>query len=178
MNKLFWFVVVLTLAVYAVMVVHTLPAIAVAAGGLAAFDLRPTGYSFDEAVAFLSALSPTGRQIYTGPQRLLDLAYPALLAMTTAWAIIRLAPTRLGRGKYLLAATAIPGMIFDYLENIGVGEMLAMPLSELTAEQVSSLSIISQMKALFGTVSLSILLVLLIGYGVAWLRKRQRKKVA
>ena len=57
-------------------------------------------------------------------QQRLDIAYPALLAATLVMAILLLSPAGLGRWRWLLAATALPGMVFDYLENASVAAML------------------------------------------------------
>ena len=52
------------------------------AGGLAPFDLRTQGYSFAEARAFLTALTPEGRAVYLGPQRVADTIFPVGFAGT------------------------------------------------------------------------------------------------
>jgi hypothetical protein len=59
-NRIFWLVVAATLGVYLVMVLWSIPRISAEAGGLPVFDLRPGGYTFEEARAFLAALSPEG----------------------------------------------------------------------------------------------------------------------
>ena len=40
------------------------------------FDMRPTGYTFVEAHAFLIALPPEGTTFYLNVQEKLDVAYP------------------------------------------------------------------------------------------------------
>ena len=100
----FWLLFAVTLAVYATMLVWTLPAITAAAGGLAPFDMRPSGYSFDEAKAFLTALSPDGKALYLDAQHKLDAAYPALLAATLFFAIAALAPKSWGNWRWVTRA--------------------------------------------------------------------------
>ena len=78
------------------------------------FDLRPLGYDADSAKAFLQHLSPAGRDFYLNVQHKLDTAYPALLALALASGIAALAPKGRSRWKWLLSATAFPGMVFDY----------------------------------------------------------------
>lgn len=118
------------LAVYAAMVFWTVPAITREANGLLPFDLRPGGYSFSEAQAFLRALSDAGRAIYLGPQRTLDLVYPALLATVLVWSIRAQAQAigqRLARGLQVLGMVAAGlGMVSDYMENHAVTQMLRM----------------------------------------------------
>jgi hypothetical protein len=56
----FWTLFAITIAVYLTMVLWSLPHLREMAGGLAAFDLRPTGYSPAEAKAVVSALGTAG----------------------------------------------------------------------------------------------------------------------
>jgi hypothetical protein len=84
LKALFWTLLAVTLGVYLVIVLWSLPRIAAEAGGIVPFDMRPAGYSLDDAKGFLTALSDSGRAFYLGTQHLLDLAYPALLGVTLA----------------------------------------------------------------------------------------------
>ncbi len=164
----FWLVFAVTLGVYLVMLLWTLPAITAAAGGLAPFDLRPTGYSFDEARAFLAALTPEGTALYRTVQQRLDIAYPALLAATLVLAILLLSPSGLGRWRWLLAATALPGMVFDYLENAAVAAMLDGGAAALTPELAQAANRWTLLKSAFSTLAFTVLLVLL----ARWLFRR------
>src|SRR5262245_15798623 len=101
------------------MLMWTLPTITAEAGGLAPFDMRPAGYSFAEARAFLVALSDSGKRLYLDVQQPLDVAYPALYGATLFFAIAFLTPRRWGNWKWLLATVAVPVVVFDYLENLG-----------------------------------------------------------
>ena len=155
----FWAVVAAALAVYAAMVLWSIPRIQAEAGGLPVFDMRPGGYGIEEARAFLTALSDEGRDFYLRVQHRLDLIYPALLALATGWALLRLAP---GGGAWrLLALVPVPGMVFDWLENGAVARMLTAGPEGLTAAMVERASFWSQLKAGFTTGSLSLLLILL-----------------
>ena len=171
---LFWIIVAATFGVYVAMIFWSIPAISRQAGGLAIFDMRPGGYTFDEARVFLAALTDDGRRIYTDVQQRLDIAYPALLAVTLGWSILRLAPRSWGLFRYLLAATAIPGMVFDYWENADVAAMLAAGPDGITSETVAAASLHSQIKAGASTVAMTILLALL----VWWAFRRWRAKRA
>ena len=77
MKRTFWLTFAATIVVYAIMVVWSLPTITASADGQVPFDLRPLGYSYDEARAFLLALSDEGRHFYTAVQHRLDHIYPA-----------------------------------------------------------------------------------------------------
>lgn len=159
LRAIFWLVFAATLGVYLVMLVWTLPAITAAAGGLAPFDLRPSGYTLDEARAFLAALTSDGTTLYRNVQQRLDIAYPVLLAATLVMAILLLSPA--GLGRWLLAATALPGMVFDYLENASVAAMLDGGAAALTPELAAAASRWTVLKSVFSTLAFVVLLAFL-----------------
>lgn len=158
-------------AVYLVIVFWSLPIISRNANGLTPFDLRPGGYSLEEARAFLAALTPVGLAQYEGPQRWLDIAYPALLAATlgsAAWQLTRTTPEWVRLVLLLLIGV---GMSFDYLENLHVARMLAAGPEALTAPLVEAASRASVNKALTTTLAAFGILGLLIR---AWREKRRQ----
>ncbi|MCA0044183.1 hypothetical protein [Celeribacter litoreus] len=160
----FWVVCLLTIALYAVMVLWTLSAIAHDAGA-PAFDMRPSGYSIAEARAFLSTLSDEGRALYQGPQRWMDAVYPALLAITAIWSSRWAAD---GRWKWLfrsLAVFACLSMIGDYAENISVAVLLAQPTDAVTDAAIERAAFFTRFKSLFGTFAMTLWLVLLVMRG-------------
>ncbi len=165
----YWVIFVAAFAVYAVMVVWTLPAITTEAGGLTPFDLRPRGYSLAEAQAFVDALSGRGRDLYTGPQRLLDLFYPGLLALVLLGAILTLVAGR-GMRATLIVMTFI-GMAADYAENYRIGEMLGWngPLPEELVKAASTLTVTKS--TMTGLVMLAVLAAVVL---MAWRRWRAR----
>ncbi len=57
------------------------------AGGAVPFDIRPFGYSYEEARAFLDAISESGRRYYASPELLLDMFYPPLYAVSRGLAL-------------------------------------------------------------------------------------------
>jgi len=163
----YWLVFAITLVVYGTMVIWTLPGIAAAAGGLVAFDLRPTGYSPDEARTFLAALNDQGRALYLGPQRMLDLVYPALLAIVLGGAtvtLVRNAPLR-----WALLVVILGGMAADYTENALVKSMLenSSPVSDASAMGAARATIVKS--ALTGLAMSAVCIALVI----AFFRRRQ-----
>ncbi|MCP4382693.1 MAG: hypothetical protein GY798_14955 [Hyphomicrobiales bacterium] len=171
----FWGLLVVTVAVYVAMVAWSLPFIAADAGGLIPFDMQPTGYGFDAALAFVGGLSPEGVAFYLDVQHSLDLIYPALLAATLFFAIAELARNRTGRWRWLLAAAAIPGAIFDWLENSAVATMLAAGPDGLTPEMVETASRWTILKSGFTTLAMAIVVVLIAGHAVRWIRGRKAR---
>jgi len=172
---LFWMVLAVTLGVYAAMVLWTLPKITADANGLLVFDLRPGGYSFQEAKEFLAALSVEGNEYYRRVQQRLDTAFPLLNAISTGWAIFLLAPTAWGKWRNLLSLIPIPGMVFDYLENANVAALLEVGAEGITAEMVAKASFYSQSKAGSVTLSLMLLLSMIVLWFIRW---RRRKSIA
>ena len=160
-NKTYWLVVIATFAVYVTMVVWSLPVISSDANDLMPFDMRPTGYTFAEAQAFLIALSADGTAFYQNIQHKLDMAFPLLEALSVGWGMFLLAPESWRGGRWLLAAAAVPGMIFDYLENANVAVILRAGAENLTREMVDLASFYTILKSTFVTISLVILLVMI-----------------
>ncbi len=172
MARLFWMLFALAMIIYLAMVVWTLPEISAAAGGLPAFDLRPKGYSVEEGRAFLSALSDAGRALYLGPQALLDLAYPALLAaVLTLGAHLTLRPAYRWL-RWATAATAIAGSGCDYLENILVRGMLRADPAAVTDWALRVASTATILKSAFSTLAFTLFLVSL----AIWAGRRLRRK--
>ncbi len=165
----YWALLAVTLAVYGGMLGWSLPAIMRDAGGLMPFDLRPGGYTEEEARAFLAALGAEGRGLYLGAQQWLDLAYPALLAAVligAAWMLIR--PFWLRLAVILLA---LGGMTADYLENARVAEMLRHDGS-VPAELIAAASRATVAKsALTGLAMLAVCAGLV---GAAWRKWRRQ----
>lgn len=169
MKTAFWLVFAAMAAVYAAMLFWTLPTITADAGGLAPFDMRPLGYSFDEAKAFLAALSEYGRLLYRHVQLFLDLLYPALLAATLILATILL--TASGWLRRLLIVPAVLGMAFDYLENFSIIRMLEAGADGLTEALAGEASRWTILKSGFTSFSMVAVIALL----VVWFVMRQRR---
>ncbi|NND43120.1 MAG: hypothetical protein HKO04_13700 [Silicimonas sp.] len=158
-----WTLVAATVIVYLVMVLWSLPRISGEAGGLTPFDMRPGGYSFDEARAFLAVLSPEGKRFYLDVQHKLDLIYPALMAFSL---MVALRWAWRGTSRVVLTAmmfVAIAGAGFDYLENQRVSLMLAAGPDEITTDMVRAASLRSVLKAGLTTVAMMLLLL-----GLGW----------
>ncbi len=162
------------MGIYIAMVAWSLPKIAADANGLLPFDVRLGGYSFSEARAFLAALSADGNAFYRNVQQILDKVFPALEALSVGWAIYLLTPQTWGFIRFALACYAIPGMIFDYLENAQVTIMLQTGAADLTKDLTGLASYYTQMKSIFVTLSFVVLLVMI----VFWFFRHWRAKNA
>ena len=169
---IYWLVFAVTLVVYGTMLAWSLPIVSAAAGGLTPFDMRPAGYSFIEAEAFLTALSPEGAAFYSDVQLRLDIVYPPLLAITVGWAIWWLLPTSWGWFRMLAILPAVGAMAFDWMENGAIDGLLHAGAAGVTEQMVRNASLYSQAKALSSTVSFTLLFLVLVWWGIRRLRSR------
>ncbi len=169
MRLIFWLMFTVMTGVYLVMAVWSIPKIVADASGLLAFDMRPMGYSFDEARAFIAALSDQGRAFYLNVQQMLDSAYPALFAVVMVMAFSHLFT---GWSRWVAMALALAGAGFDYMENAAVAVMLRAG-DGLTEAMVATASRWTVLKS--GAVTLA-LLALIAGLVMAWLARRKARQ--
>lgn len=164
MRAAFWISFAGAAGVYLTMVLWSLPFVSDAAGGLAPFDMRPLGYSGEQARAFLAALSDEGRVFYIDVQHKLDILYPALLGLALVLGFQLLFPRPWAT---VFSVIALVGVAADYLENYLVTVMLTS--GEPVADKLVSLaSFWTVSKSLSATISF---LVLLLGFGWMVLRR-------
>ena len=77
----------LAMGLYLVMMVVTIPEIRAGAGGVEIFDMRPLGYSEQEALFILDNLPETTRAYYRTVQIPIDFFYPLMLGLFGAFAV-------------------------------------------------------------------------------------------
>jgi hypothetical protein len=138
--------------------------------GLRPFDMRPGGYSAEQANSLIDALGSSGRRYYLTRQIPLDLVYPSLMALTLIslfkWLGSRDVSQKLVRiGTWFSIAAAIA----DYLENVGICLMI-LSWPEISANTVLATSVASIVKS--GLTATAVLIVLL--GAVYWASKRAR----
>lgn len=160
----------LTVAVWFSMLLVTMPHLEALTGGQKVFDMRPLGYTFEEARAILAGLGEAGRQYYRETQQGLDSVFPALVFMTVSgWQIVlarKLALSGIRMPVWsvaLLIAVNLAGAIADYSENGAVRQMLLVGPDALTADMVGRADPMTLAKSLFNTLSY-VLLLALAGY--------------
>jgi hypothetical protein len=123
---------IVSFALWGVMVFWTLAYLRRTAGGLEPFDLRPFGYTPEEARKLLHALSSIGRKYYADVQLQLDTAFPAVYALSRGLLLLWVtAPGRTAArplplpARLVLLILPIATAWFDYFENEGIAAMLA-----------------------------------------------------
>ena len=145
----FWVLLATTTSIYLTMVLWSLPLLSTAADGLAMFDMRPRGYTPDQARDIIRALGPDGRAFYLGVQHRLDTVYPLLMAIVLSFSYYWAFPRFLALGLSLLAVISAG---FDYLENAavkvmlvagpdGIGDAMALTASRWTVLKSSAVSV-------------------------------------
>jgi hypothetical protein len=144
------------------------------AGGLEPFDLRPFGYSVEEARAFLHAISQLGRDYYLDVQLQFDMIYPATYALSRGLLLCWLTqPGRVSDRPLPLGAriavVAIPLLTaaFDYCENDAIAVMLhAGP--QVDADIVARASFWTRAKSVAGLMSEMLCVALLLFVFARW----------
>jgi len=134
----------------------SIPAI-VSTGGEQIFDMSPSGYSYEYAVAFIHGLSNDSLNMYLKGQLILDLFYPLFIGSFGLLAMLTLA-RRDSIEKYFVLLPLI-AISFDYLENYFVFNMLTHP-NELTLRLVTVASNVTILKSIFYSLFLTIVLIL------------------
>jgi hypothetical protein len=168
---------IVSFALWGVMVFWTLAYLRRIAGGLAPFDLRPFGYTVEEARALLHALSDIGRSYYADVQLQLDTVYPALYALSRGLLLLWLtAPGRIMDQPIPLSARVALLMLpiltagSDYLENNGIAAMLAAG-PQVGGDLVEHASFWTRAKSLTGLLTEATCLFLAAMAGMRWRRR-------
>jgi len=164
------------LFVYFLMILGTLAELERIAG-LMAFDMRPAGYSYADALALISALGEEGRRIYLMRQIPLDTLYPALLAISCASSLFWLSRSFGLTGQWYrgVAAAAYLAAIADYAENGLIVWMLnagsGLPETLVTAASLATLS-----KSILSTIVFATLLIALTEFAIRKIRRKIRRR--
>jgi hypothetical protein len=160
-------------AIYITMVTVTLAHLESLSGQIP-FDLRPFGYNRAVAAAFLDALGAEGRAYYLTRQIPLDMAYPALLALTLGAVIAGLSRSLHLRGSARIGiALTLCVAACDYAENAAISAMIVQwPELPNTLAVAASCATVSKSVLTVGVVSWVMVLCLL------WANQRRRKSTA
>lgn len=135
--------------------------------GVRAFDMRPTGYSYADALALISALGEEGRRVYLMRQIPLDTVYPILLAISSAGSLYWLSQSfgSTVRWYRAVAVVAYLAAIADYAENCLIVWVLnAGP--NIAEAQVTATSLASVSKSILSTIVFTTLLIALAEFAI------------
>ncbi|MGL1903003.1 MAG: hypothetical protein OCC49_12765 [Fibrobacterales bacterium] len=116
--------IVLAQAVYAIMMITTIPTLTSFAQGILILDMQPFGYSTDYIQQLFSTLQAVGRNYYLTVQLPLDMVYPALFALSNSALLLYLFRKLSYKQFRFICFIPMLGGLFDYLENISIAHML------------------------------------------------------
>lgn len=160
-------------AIYLIMITVTLAHIE-AVSGYVPFDMRPVGYSPQDATALLEGLGVEGRLYYLQRQIPLDTLYPALLAATLIFAM-RWFGTRTENQQLVRVGIILSGgaAFCDYAENLGIVVMIRswpdLPDALVYASGVASIS-----KSVLTTLAFMCLML----FAVLWARRGKSDRLS
>lgn len=167
------FLFILTQIVYVFMLTVTIPHVRGYADDMELFDLRPTGYSADYAHDLLDALGEEGRHAYLVRQLPADAIYPALFAVSYALLLtllFRYGFRSSGSIQHLNGVPVLAGLL-DYLENIGIGLMLAR-FPDFSPWLAGVTSLLSIAKSVATTLTFTLVLIGVVAAIVRWGKAR------
>ncbi|MCW5906306.1 MAG: hypothetical protein KIS94_00460 [Chitinophagales bacterium] len=155
----------LTNAVYALMLLKTIPMVMSYAGNMKLPDMMPTGYNAAYINELMQQLGEEGRHIYLTRQLPVDMVYPFLFgacyAYLTAYFLLQL--DKLNGWWRLFIFFPVAGGLFDYAENIGVVRMLnAYP--NISNSLTAYTSLFTVLKSAFTTISFTVLIMFFAGW--------------
>lgn len=167
---------ILTNAVYFVMLNYSIPELLSASDGLPIFDMSPSGYSYQQALALLSSLGEEGRNFYLSTQLVLDLFYPLLFGLCyfslLQWLIKLIQLKR--RALTVLSFLPFLACAFDYTENVGIWLMLSS-YPDLSKTLVTISSVLTVTKSILTMAYFTGLLVVLILVAVYFYKVRMAR---
>ena len=170
---------IVSFALWGVMVFWTLAYLRRTAGGLEPFDLRPFGYTPEEARKLLHALSSIGRKYYADVQLQLDTAFPAVYALSRGLLLFWVtAPGRTAARPLPLPARLVLLILplatawFDYFENGGIAAMLAAD-QRASDELIERTSFWTRVKSLAALATEFVCVMLAAIAFVRWRHRRQ-----
>ncbi len=143
---------ILTMAVFSLMIMFTIPKVESFASGIPLFDMSPAGYSYQQAISLLESLGEDGRNVYLFQQLPVDFVYPGLFAISYALLLTWLFAKSFATNSkiFFLALVPVLGGFFDYLENIGIIIMInAFP--NISQGLVAVVNIFTLLKSAFTT---------------------------
>lgn len=157
----------ITMGVYLLMLLVTIPRVQRHAPNTALFDLSPTGYTHSKALTLLQSLGADGRDAYLFPQLALDFVYPGLFGICFSLMLIWVYSRQVqSDSKFMyLAILPVLGGLFDYVENILIIRMITT-FPDVTKGLVFAASGATLLKSVFSTVSF-----LILGLGLVLLLK-------
>ena len=156
MPRIFWPILLATLAAWLAMNLWSLPKIEELAGGLRLLDMRFTGYSFEDVQDFLAAIDDEGTALYLGPQFWLDMIFPPLLGAALFMIYRWLFP---GLPGLIIGAVSLTYVATDFLENLAITALLRTGPTSITPEMAATAHMWTRAKWGLAVVGLVLLII-------------------
>jgi hypothetical protein len=155
--------VVALIAVFSVMAFRIAPRIREAAGCRKLFDERVNGYDFEDAKAFLNALTPEGAKAYLKMAMQWDMIFPLLYGAVLCLAIQWATPDAFPVPPFIVALLGLIPVVCDFRENTLVAAMLMSGPDGLKPDLVARASFWTRWKWRTGALAVGLLAVLSLG---------------
>ncbi|MFT4545571.1 MAG: hypothetical protein ACI9EQ_002049 [Bacteroidia bacterium] len=160
-------------AVYAVMLLVTIPQVMAFADGMELLDMMPFGYEGQYVQLLFDTLGEEGRNVYLTRQLPLDMIYPGLFAASYSLIMVYFL-SQMGKFQgWVVNLAFIPIVVglADYLENAGIITML-LSYPNQTSLMVELTSLFSVVKVMSTAVYFVSLMVVLIAYAIVYFKQR------
>ena len=166
---------ILTMAVYSLMLLYTIPKVESFAPSMALFDLSPAGYSYQHATSLLEALGEQGRSVYLHQQLPADFIYPGLFAISYSLLLTWLFAKsfKANSRMFYLAIVPMLGGLFDYLENVSIILMIKS-FPNLYQGLVTIASTFTILKSIFTTIFFLLLFVGSVAFVVSQVKRNPK----
>ncbi len=163
-----------SLAVMAVMLLRSYPTILYGTGMDRVPEMMFFGYSVAEARMFFETISDAGRAQYLGMQALLDWAFPALVALTLIFAILRWSRLVPMPRRIFAVVLALAAMGADYWENFQIAAALRLPVDQITDKMLQQMSLTTQGKTYLAIAAILVTSGVVLGGLIRTWRRRRR----
>lgn len=165
---------ILTNAVYAIMLLITIPEVMRYSGGLELPDMMPGGYSADHINELMKAMGEKGREYYLYKQIPLDMIYPFLFGITYSLLLAYLL-NKLDKSEnalFFFCYVPLFAGLFDYFENAGIIYILiSFPENRKFISEITSIFTI--LKSTLSTVSFIVLIISLIAFSIKLVSRKR-----
>lgn len=165
---------ILANAVYAYMLIISIPKVMSYSNGMKILDMMPGGYDAAYVKLLFNTLGETGRDTYLYQQIPADMVYPLLfsISFTLLLAFFLKKLNKLDTGLFFLCLLPVAAGIADYLENIGIIVLLKQ-YPDLSDTHIMITNIFTLIKSTFTTVYFIILILLLIVLGINLIKRKK-----
>jgi len=164
---------IISSSLYFLMLLVTIPHLHNITNGIKILDMMPAGYDFEYVKQLMEALGEDGRRYYQFRQIPIDLIFPFFFGISNclimAWVIDKFGKNNTN-WLWVCYLPLFAGF-FDYAENFSVISILNS-YPDISSQMVRVANLFSVLKSSLTTISLVILLIIILIWGIKSLTKR------